>query len=355
MRGDERICGFGFGSASGQGSGQGSGRGHPALRDPWQAAFDLGEGVVMAVLTRTIGPAYRLAGAAMAIGAGDEVAGAITSGCVEADLVLQAAKLRQTDGVMRLQYGEGSPYFDLKLPCGGGIEVMLFAVQDRALLAELQARRHARDSLSLLVSPQGRLALGPYQPTGPERGAASDGARAFAIGFRPALRHVVFGAGPEAVAFAALAQAGGAGVVLASHDGATLAAAQEGGLPCRDLSGLAGLDEIALDARTAVTLFYHDHDVEPEILSRVLPSPAFYIGAQGSRAAQAERLARLAEIGIPVEERQRLRGPIGLIHSTRDPHSLAVSVLAEITALAAETQAGAPTGGAFPAPQTDEA
>lgn len=329
MRDSSLACGFGFDGAA-------SGEGHPALRDPWDAALSLGEGVVMAVLTRTIGPAYRLAGAAMAIGAGDEVAGAITSGCVEADLVLQAQKLRDTGGVKRLAYGEGSPFFDLKLPCGGGIEVTLFVLRDRDVLAEMQSRRAARETLSLLLSPEGRLALAPYRDTGPTDAQTPD----FAVGFRPALRHVVFGAGPEAVAFAALASASGADVLLVSHDAATLAAADQGGLARHDLVNLDAVGAIAMDRRTAVTLFYHDHDVEPEILARILPSPAFYVGAQGSRAAQAQRLERLAEIGVAPEDRARLHGPIGLIHSTRDPFSLAVSVLAEITALAAP--AGAP-------------
>ncbi|MFU1478401.1 XdhC family protein [Roseovarius sp. C7] len=77
-------------------------------------------------------------------------------------------------------------------------------------------------------------------------------------------------------------------------------------------------------------LFFHDHDWEPPILMASLQSKAFYIGAQGSRRARQLRNLELQMAGATAEELQRIKGPIGLIPSVRDPRSLAVSVLAEV-------------------------
>lgn len=317
-----------------------AGGSHPALADPWAAALTMpgvAEGaVVLAILTDTLGPAYRLAGAAMAIGPDDHYAGAITSGCVEADLILQAVQVRRDGRMRRLRYGVGSPFFDLTLPCGGGIEVTLIALRDVTSLQALAAARAARRKVSLRLSATGRLALASHVETG----LLEDGS--FAIGFCPPVRHLVFGAGPEAIAFAQLAQAGGAEVLLLSHEASVLALAAAHGIAGQHFTRLTDLEAMATDAETAITLFYHDHDVEPGILEWALCGRAFYIGAQGSRRAQADRLHRLAERGVSQTALARVRGPIGLIASTRDARALAVSVLAEITAVALERHA-APT------------
>ena len=302
---------------------------HPALCDPWEAAAEMGPGTVIALLVATEGPAYRTVGAAMAIGPDGRCAGAITSGCVEADLVLQAASVRE-GAPRRLRYGAGSPFFDLKLPCGGAVEVMLFALRDAEVLAELAARRAARAPVSLIVDAQGRLRLGRA------------GAGEFTLPFVPPVRFVVAGAGPEALVFTRLVAGMGHGHLLLSHDAATLASARGLGLSAQELSRVSDLEAVAVDARTAVTLFYHDHDYEPELLRVLLRSTAFYIGAQGSRGAQRSRIARLRDLGVPEAEIARLRGPIGLIASARSAETLAVSVLAEITALAEGMAAHAP-------------
>ncbi|MFT4150381.1 MAG: XdhC family protein [Paracoccaceae bacterium] len=298
---------------------------HPALLDPWQAAA-ADPDTVLAVLTQTHGPAYRNPGAALAIAGDGRMAGAITSGCIEADLALRADEVRRTGRVQHLRYGQGSPFFDLKLPCGGGIEVDLFALADRDVLIRLATARKDRRAVSLVISAGGRLHLDRWRPTG-QRGDT------FSIGFRPDLRFVIFGTGAEAVAFAGLVRGMGYDHTLISHEEASLQSAAAAGTPVRLIHSLSQMKDVQADADTAVVLFYHDHDYEPEILRQMLDTPAFYIGAQGSRATQARRLARLEELGIPAGSRDRVRGPIGLIPASRDPKSLALSVLAEVVGL----------------------
>lgn len=289
---------------------------HPALLDPWSAALDFGPGTVMAVLTRTEGPAYRNPGAAMAIAADGRTAGTLTSGCIEADLVLQAVAVRHGGLPKRLHYGRGSPFIDLTLPCGGAIEVTLFPIGEISVLKELARRRAARQITSLALSDTGHLAL--------------DDASGLRLMFRPPLRFAIFGVGAEAVVFANLVRALAFDHVLVSHDDRSLDMALRMGCATHGLRRVEDIAALVPDSRCAALLFYHDHDREPALLRQLLAGPAFYIGAQGSRAAQARRMERLADMGVPAAECSRLRGPIGMIRSTRDPQQLAVSVLAEV-------------------------
>lgn len=302
---------------------------HPALADPWETALVMGPGTVMAVLTATDGPAYRNPGTAMAIAADGRFAGALSSGCIEADLILHAATVRQTGTPLRLRYGQGSPFIDLRLPCGGGIEVTLFALRDSDVLADLSRARADRRPVTLHLSDKGRLSLVPTP-------GAAGGTGDFTMTFKPPIRFVVFGAGPEAAVFADLVQSLGYDHVLLSHDDHSLRVAEAMGCTTRRLGDLPDLADLVPDDRCAALLFYHDHDHEPQILQRLLDRPAFYIGAQGSRATQAARLDRLAAMGVPPQARDRVRGPIGLIPSARDPRLLAISVLAEVVMAAGD-------------------
>lgn len=319
---------------------------HPAMLDPWDCALAWGAGTVLAVLTATEGAAYRNAGAAMAIHPDGRFAGAITSGCIEADLILRASEVRRTGQVQDLRYGAGSPFFDLRLPCGGAVEIRLFSLLDTGILGDLAQARAARQPVSLAVSAEGRLALEGWQPTGLQ-GAALH------IGFLPALRFLVFGTGAEAAAFTGIVRGMGHEHVLLSPEDLSLGAVRAAGSPVMQIDPSLPAVPLPADADTAAILFFHDHDLEPAILQHLLQTPAFYIGAQGSRAAQAARLSRLREMGVPEDQLARIHGPVGLIPSSREPNALAVSVLAEIIDLHQKRATGlcaAGRGGARAAP-----
>lgn len=302
---------------------------HPALADAWDSAARWGNGTVMAVLIATYGPAYRNAGTTMAIHPDGRFSGSITSGCIEEDLILRAQYVRQTNRAQTLRYGEGSPFFDLRLPCGGAIEVLLLPLQDANVLRRIAEDRAMRRPVSLVITPDARLIRDVWRPTGHRDGG-------FQIGFRPPPRFLIFGTGAEAATFTALVRGMGYTHLLVSPDSASLRHAAIAGSPTHRMGPGFSADDLAVDADTAAILFFHDHDQEPAILRSLVNSPAFYIGAQGSRAAQANRLSRLRDMGVAEDSLTRIRGPVGLIPSSRDPNALAISVLAEIVGLHGE-------------------
>lgn len=261
-----------------------------------------GERVALAVITGVEGASYRPLGAAMVCPERGSHLGNLSSGCIERDVLFHAQAALVDNQPRRLLYGAGSPFKDLVLPCGGGLEITLLPNPDVAGLRAAQAALQARRRHSLVLSAD------------------------LAIDLRPQLRFLVFGKGPEARCFAELAHAAGYLV-----EGFT----PEADLPQTEIPLTTMLqprwpEAVTIDAFTAVALFFHDHDWEPPLLAAALRSEAFYVGAQGSQRAAAARDAALRACGLPESALQRLARPFGLIPSVRDPRSLAVSVLAQV-------------------------
>ncbi|WP_306120163.1 MULTISPECIES: XdhC family protein [unclassified Roseitalea] len=279
---------------------------------------------VLAVITGVEGPSYRPLGAMMAFAAAGGQTGSLSSGCVEADLAIHAQTALGEGRPLAVRYGRGSPFIDIQLPCGGGLEILLVPDPDRAVLDEVCGRLAARGPITLRIdADSGALGIDDAAATGWQ-------GTAFAVHLQPELQFLTFGKGPEASTFAALARSAGYRAMLLSPDEETLAHGRQAGCATRHLARRAMPADIAPDGWTAVTLFFHDHDWEPPIIEAVLESPAFYIGAQGSRRARQARDLDLEARGVAREAIARVRGPIGLIASARDPRTLAVSVIAEI-------------------------
>jgi xanthine dehydrogenase accessory factor len=93
------------------------------------------------------------------------------------------------------------------------------------------------------------------------------------------------------------------------------------------------LDMVALDARSAVIALTHDPKLDDPALDRALRSPAFYIGALGSRKSHATRLGRLAELGHAPDSLARIKGPVGLPISAVTAPEIALSILAELVSV----------------------
>ncbi len=257
--------------------------------------------VAVAVITGTCGPSYRPVGAVMVIDSTGKTTGNLSSGCIERDVALHAAQAVQDGRTRQLRYGAGSPFRDLELPCGGALDIAIVPHPDPVALRDTAARLTGRQSACLTLGP-------------------------VLLHIQPALRFVIFGKGPEARTFAALATASGHPVDFFSPDPETVA-----GFPAAAvMQGSDWPTGLALDDRTAVALFFHDHDWEPRLMATALMSPALYVGAQGSLRAHQRRCTALSDMGLSDDVISRIASPFGIIPSTRDPRTLAASVLAQV-------------------------
>jgi len=276
------------------------------------------------MITGVDGPSYRPLGATMAILGDGALVGSLSSGCIEADMAVHAARCLKSGVPTRLVYGSGSPFVDIKLPCGGGLEIALIPNPDQATLHKLVARHDARKIAVLDVDlSSGRLGLH-------DQGATRRQGDAMTVRIEPETFFYLFGKGPEAISIAALVQAAGYPNLLLSPDTQTLSAAQNAGCQTRHLTSAVFPEDLCPDRFSAVVLFFHDHEWEPPILCRAVASQAFFVGAQGSRSAAIDRMVKLSELGVTGSDLAKVAGPIGLIPSVRDARTLAVSVLAEV-------------------------
>jgi xanthine dehydrogenase accessory factor len=88
-----------------------------------------------------------------------------------------------------------------------------------------------------------------------------------------------------------------------------------------------------LDAHSAIVTLTHDPKLDDMALLEALKSPAFYVGAIGSRKNNEARRERLADFDLAKHEIDRLHGPVGLKIGSKTPPEIAIAILAEMTAI----------------------
>ena len=296
--------------------------------DPLRAILAARDAAVLAVIAGVRGPSYRPLGATMAMLGDGSHTGSLSSGCVEADIALHAARVLETGRPEIVSYGKDSPYVDIQLPCGGGLDILLLPQPDCGVIADVVSNHEQRQACTLSVD----IDSGALSVTASGETQRDD--HRLSIRFEPDIAFQVFGKGPAACTLAALVRSAGYPALLLSPDDETLDAAASAGVETRRLLKPGYPGDLDADARTAIVLLFHDHDWDPPILADALRTPAFYIGAQGSRRARDARVRALEDRGFGAAEIERVHGPIGLIPSARDAGTLAVSVLAEVLAAA---------------------
>ncbi len=296
----------------------------------WVAA---GHRVVLGTITRTWGSAPRPPGSAVAVRDDGLVAGSVSGGCIEDDLIDKARAGVLASGLPQVvRYGiDADAAHRFGLPCGGLIELVLEPVLPRtqlgALLARLQNGERVRRVLTIAT---GEVDLQPANETDELELTATQ----LTTHHGPHWRLLLIGAGQMTQYLAQMATALGYQVVVCDPreeyatgfdvPGATLLRT----MPDDTVMALKP------DGHTAIIALTHDPKLDDLALMEALTSTAFYVGAIGSRVNQAKRKERLKEhFGLTDVQLARLHGPVGLKNGARTPPEIAVSILAELTAV----------------------
>jgi xanthine dehydrogenase accessory factor len=296
----------------------------------WRAA---GHAVALGTITRTWGSAPRPPGSSVAIRDDGLVAGSVSGGCIEDDLIAKARAGVLATGVPQVvRYGiDADAAHRFGLPCGGLIELVLEPVQDRTrlgeLLQQLQAGQRVRRRLTLATGEVELQAAGNADEL-----ALSDTHLVTHHG--PSWRLILIGAGQLTQYLAPMAAALGYEVLVCDPRQEYTTGFQAD--KARLVPGMPDdvVRELQPDGHTAVIALTHDPKLDDMALMEALSSAAFYVGAIGSRLNQAKRKARLIEhFGMTEATLARLHGPVGLKNGARTPPEIAVSILAELTAV----------------------
>jgi len=293
--------------------------------------FTAGHAVWLVTVLDTWGSAPRPPGALLVLRDDGTVAGSVSGGCVEDDLIARVRDGERVTHPSVVSYGitkDEAARFGL--PCGGTLRLVVEPLQDPAWITEVLSRvaRHE------LVARRLDVDSGVTRLEDAARGEvfSFDGHVLRAL-FGPRWRLLIVGAGPLSQALAGMALALDFEVTCCDpRDSYQAAWNVPGATFTREMPDDVAT-AMALDPHTAVAALSHDPKLDDLVLLEALKSPAFYVGALGSRRHTAQRKERLALFDLSADEIARLHGPIGLDLGGNQPAEIAVSILAELIAV----------------------
>lgn len=337
----------------------------------WQAA---GKGVAQATVVSLVGSAPRGVGATLVVSDAGEIAGSVSNGCVEPDVVERAQRIIRSGKPRLMTYGvsEAENYERIGLSCGGEIRVFIERLAHDSALDALEAaaseglpavraliiiapasrpdslgqsltvitgRAEAMSDISagdahVVIERRARELLGAPGPV-TEKMTLADGTEleVFYQTITPARSLIIVGAGHISLPLTRLAKAVGYTVTIVDPREAFATPER---LPEADELVLEWPDEalerLPVNAATSVCILTHDEKFDTPALAVALRRKAGYIGMVGSKGTRASRDSALREQGFTDADLARIHGPIGLDIGARTPEEIAVAILAQIVA-----------------------
>lgn len=319
--------------------------------DPLRAAAHWLDGDVrvgLATVVRTWGSAPRQAGAQMCVSTSGDLVGSVSGGCVEGAVIHKIEELMGSGGHELLSFGvSDEEAWEVGLACGGQVEVLAEIVGDEPWLREVLEAREGGEAVVVAIDLDSgaRTVVRPLAEASgdplPEAARTAvredrsktwerEGTTYLLQVFNPPVRVLIVGAVHIAQPLAAMVREAGFDAAVIDPRAAF---ATEARFPETELIRQwpeEALGETGIDHRTAVVTVTHDPKLDDPALRVALRSPAFYVGALGSRRTHAKRVTRLREAGFSDEEVERIHAPVGLDIGARTPGEIAASVLAEI-------------------------
>ena len=310
------------------------------LRD-WRVA---GHRALLATVVRTWGSSPRPVGSIMVMREDGAVVGSVSGGCIEDDLINRytLAYSGQHDSNKDAAIPMGAPQpvsygvsadeaHRFGLPCGGTLELLLEFDPNAAQLVELVTHLDQGRLVCRSLDLTSGIAVCTVSKT-PE--ALKLDAQTLVNTFGPGYRMLIIGAGQLSEYLATMALFSGFSVTVCDPRDEYRGAWQ---VPAAHVVSTMPDDEVlafAPDSRSCVVALTHDPKLDDLALLEALNTPAFYVGAIGSRRNHATRKQRLIEHLEQTEAGMaRLRGPIGIYIGSKTPPEIAVSVMAEILAV----------------------
>lgn len=295
-----------------------------ATETAWRKA---GHRTAIATVVQTWGSAPRRRGAHLVVRDDGLFEGSVSGGCVEGDVITQAADVIASGTAKRLDYGVSEARaWEVGLACGGQISVFVQPVSDDgfspALIEQINRSRTNGERFTVttdLIS--GKSITGEHE---------SD--HSFVQRYDPPMRLAIIGAVHISQALLPMAAQLGYQTLIIDPRIAFATAERFPGAQIDRRWPDEVLPEWQPDGASAVVTLTHDPKIDDPALAIALASPAFYIGALGSRRTHAARLERLGTAGFSPEALARIHGPVGLAIGAANPAEIALSIMAGITA-----------------------
>jgi len=296
--------------------------------------LEQGRRVLLVTVVKTWGSSPRPEGATLALRDDGVVIGSVSGGCIEDDLIDRVRRegLQQTRPEA-VKYGiSAEEAHRFGLPCGGTLQLVLEPLSAVNSLDDLRALLRAVEA-GQLVGRTLDMATGAttLEHANVTDGLQFDEQRLVTI-HGPRYRMLVIGAGQLSRYLCQIAVGLDYQVTVCDPREEY---SEEWDIPGVRMVRTMPDDTVMamkLDERSAVIALTHDPKLDDLALMEALKTPAFYVGALGSRRNNASRRERLKEFDLTEAELGRLHGPVGIYIGSRTPPEIAISILAEVTA-----------------------
>ena len=298
-----------------------------------QAAYDWlqqGHEIALVTVLKTWGSSPRPAGSLMVMRRDGIHTGSVSGGCVEEDLVQRFANKQLSDSYLTcIDYGvkrEDATRFGL--PCGGRLELLVEQLDDLGQLQQLLGAMQQQQLMARHVDLQtGRVSIEEAR-AGQDFVYTNITVRKI---FGPQWNMLLIGAGHLSQTVSQMALMLGYRVIVCDPREEYAQAWQIEGTELTTIMPDDAVQKYCQQARNIVLALTHDPKLDDMALLDALQSPAFYVGAIGSRRNCELRRQRLKELGVSTARLQALHAPVGLDIGSHTPAEIAISVLAEIT------------------------
>jgi xanthine dehydrogenase accessory factor len=260
------------------------------------------------------------------------VSGSVSGGCVEDDLIekVKAQGLARDKPAITTYGVTNEEATRWGLPCGGTLQLVLEPLNEGSGVTELLETIGKQQLVSRRLEIEtGKVTLTP--------GKWSDllefDGKVLATVHGPRWRLILIGAAQLSRYLAEMARMLDYQVIVIDP--------REEYYTSWDMPGLEvnrGMPDdvivaLNLDGHSAVVALTHDPKLDDLALMEALKSPAFYVGAIGSKKNNDARRTRLKEFDLSDGEIDRLHGPVGLYLGSKTPPEIALAIMAEMTAV----------------------
>jgi xanthine dehydrogenase accessory factor len=286
----------------------------------------------LVTVIKTWGSSPRPEGAMLALCEDGRMTGSVSGGCIEDDLIDKVRREGMTRTAPEIvTYGiTADQAHRFGLPCGGTLQLAIEPLSAKSRIGDVLQALAQRELVARRINLQtGDASLSPASPSMQLQVSGS----VLTTIHGPRWRLLLIGAGQLSAFLAEVATGMDYQVTVCDPREEYRADWHVAGVDLLHEMPDDAVLHMKPDSRTAIVALTHDPKLDDLALMEALKSDAFYVGAIGSRANHAKRRERLREFDLADAQLAGLHGPVGLHIGSKTPAEIAISILAEMTAV----------------------
>lgn len=291
-----------------------------------------GHKIALGIVIKTWGSSPRPIGSMIVIREDGQIAGSVSGGCVEGEVIEAGLACIQNGGAKKLEFGVADETaWQVGLSCGGVIHIWVCAESafEKDLVHDTASAITARQEQYLACDLKHEKLVRSSAQLAQQHHPSPD---IFHLAVLPNPRLVIIGAVHISQHLAPMAMRAGFDVTVIDPRSSFANAERFPAITLICDWPEDAFKTLSLDQDTALITLTHDPKIDDEALQIALQYNGFYIASLGSRKTHQARCNRLLVMGFDNSDIARINGPAGLDIGAKTPAEIAVSMLAECIA-----------------------